>query len=44
MYYLNQIRIRIDRHSFSKLDPYPDPNPHELKKLDPHKVNADLKH
>jgi hypothetical protein len=38
----------MDSHSFSKLDPEPDP--HSLKKLDPdpepdpHKVNADPKH
>jgi hypothetical protein len=37
------IRIRVDPHSFSKLDP----EPHSLKKLDldpdPHKVNAETK-
>jgi hypothetical protein len=36
------MRIRMDPHSFSKLDP----DLHSTKKLDPdpHKVNADPKH
>jgi hypothetical protein len=38
----------MDPHSFSKLDPDPEPDPHSLKKPDPepdpHKVNADPKH
>jgi hypothetical protein len=40
----------MDPHSFSKLDPDPEPDPHSLKKLDPdpepdpHQVNADPKH
>jgi hypothetical protein len=41
---ITRIQIRIDRHSFLKLDP--DPDPHSPKKLDPypdpHTVNADL--
>jgi hypothetical protein len=39
-----RIRIRMDLHSCSKLDPYP----HSLQKLDPdpypHKIDADPKH
>jgi hypothetical protein len=46
------IRIRIDPHSFTKLDPNLhspktlDPDPHSHKNLnpDPHEVNADPKH
>jgi hypothetical protein len=34
----------MDPHSFSKLDPGPDPHSPKTLDQDPHKLNADPKH